>query len=76
MKSIQVEVFMNPKHNNCTQQSNPLFNLFACFSLFVLMLNINLFISIIKFSILIALTLKYPWLVFIVYTIFSVKKEN
>ena len=76
MKTTKIDIYVNPRHNCSAQQSNSLFNIFACFSLFVLMLNIKLFISIVKFSILIALTLKYPWIVVIFYTVFSIKKEN
>jgi hypothetical protein len=43
-------------------------------TMMMIFLNINIFIRVVKFSILIALTLKYPWLVFIVYTLFIRKK--
>ena len=49
---------------------------FTCVISSVLMLKINAFVSIVKLSILISLTLKYPWLVFILYTLFSVKKRK
>ena len=49
---------------------------FTCVISSVIMLKINAFVSIVKLSILISLTLKYPWLVFILYTLFSVKKRK